>query len=271
MCKRDEKTSSLMILTKNCFTVGTSMETIRFATFNIGDFSGLGFAPGSAEGKGIIRATMASAAVQFWGLQEDVEYYNKDNKEVPYTALFDDFSCYERRGHTAYNYKAFLSDYTVKDVEQVYYTGDMKFRHPWFLRGMAELAGRRVCLISLHFDWSDKVVRREQIRQVIACADQYEYCIILGDFNPNDYVNDGQKNSSDSLHGEEWPIFEAAGYTLANGGAFGTIDTILDNPTPPCPCDNIIVSANIRISQVGRVADAWMSDHAILWADLTFE
>jgi hypothetical protein len=81
----------------------------------------------------------------------------------------------------------------------------------------------------------------------------------------------GQKNSSAYLHGEEWPLFAAAGYTLANGGAFGLIDTILDNPTPPCPCDNIIVSANIKIKQVGRVADAWMNDHAILWADLAFE
>lgn len=245
------------------------MKTIRFATFNIGDFSGAGFVQGSAEGKQIIRHTMASAKVALWGLQEDVAYYNKETKEGPYTALYDAYACYERRGHTEYNYKAFLSDYAVKEVEQVCYTGDMTFRHPWFLRGTVELEGKQICLISLHFDWSDKVVRREQIRQVIAYADQYEYGIILGDFNPNDYINDGERLSSRYLHGEEWPIFEAAGYTLANGGRFGLFDTILDNPASLCPCDNIIVSSNITIEQVGRITDGWMSDHAILWADLT--
>ncbi|MBQ8351555.1 MAG: hypothetical protein IJY20_05885 [Clostridia bacterium] len=245
------------------------MSTIRFATFNIGDFTGLGFAPGSQEGKATIRATMASAGVRLWGLQEDVAYYNKETKESPYQALYDGYRHYERRGHTEYNYKAFLSDYEIRDVEQIFYTGDMKFRHPWFLRGTVEIEGKEICLISLHFDWSDKVVRGEQIRQVIAYADQHEYCIILGDFNPNDYINDGVKNSSRYLHEEEWPIFEAAGYSLANGGGFGYFDTILDNPHSPCPCDNIIVSNNIKIEQVGRVADEWMHDHAILFADIS--
>ena len=140
--------------------------TLRVATFNIGDFTGRGFEKGSEEGKQTIRATMASVGATCWALQEDV--YDYGNGEEVYTALYSDYAHYTRHGTGEYNYKAFLTNEQLSDVAPVSYTGDMVFRHPWFLRGSLTLGDREICLISLHFDWSDKNVRAEQIRQVIA-------------------------------------------------------------------------------------------------------
>jgi len=238
---------------------------VRFATFNIGDFSGRGFTAGSEEAKKIIRQTMASVNADLWALQEDtVSFGNGD----PYTAIYDTYRNYERRGCLPYNIKAFLSDHEICDVKQMEYTGDSLFRHPWFLCGYITLNGRKICLISLHFDWSDKNVRAKQISQVLSFAAAQEYCVIMGDFNPEDYENDGQKISDTLLYREEFALFADAGFTLANGGVFGLFDTILDTDISPCPFDNIIVSEGITIENAGRIADPWMTDHAIVWADL---
>lgn len=51
---------------------------LRIATYNIGDFSGDGFAAGSPEGIAAIRRVMASAEAALWALQEDVAYCNAD-------------------------------------------------------------------------------------------------------------------------------------------------------------------------------------------------
>ena len=151
---------------------------LRIATYNIGDFSGDGFAAGSPEGIAAIRRVMASAEAALWALQEDVAYCNAEAEQGPYELLYDDYPHYERRGNSVCNYKAFLSHCEVTGVEQVFYTGEMKYRHPWFLHGAAALGGREVHLINLHFDWSDKLVRLEQTRQVLAFAKKYERSII---------------------------------------------------------------------------------------------
>ena len=238
---------------------------VRFATFNIGDFSGSGFTAGSETAKNSIRQTMASVNADLWALQEDTEFFGIAD---PYTAVYDTYKNYERLGNLPYNIKAFLSDYDIRDVKQVKYTGDLRFRHPWFLSGSVTLNGSNISIISLHFDWSDKNVRAEQISQVLKFAAAQEYCIIMGDFNPEDYENDGQKISNTLLYREEFTRFTDAGFTLANGGAFGLFDTILDKDISPCPFDNIMVSKGILIENAGRVADPWMTDHAIIWADL---
>lgn len=242
----------------------------RFATFNIGDFSGRGFEKGSEESKKIIRDTMAKVGAELWALQEDVPFFGEVEGVEPYDAVYDCYKNYARRGNGRYNFKAFLSDREIRDVEQIRYVGNMVFRHPWFLRATVDIEGREVCLICLHFDWSDKFVRQKQISQVIGYASKYDYCLIMGDFNPEDCV-DGNKLSHKLFFEEEYGRFADAGYTMANGGEFGTFDTILDTKITPCPFDNILVSSKIKIENAGRVADPWMCDHALIWADLAFD
>lgn len=243
---------------------------LRIATYNIGDFSGDGFTAGSPEGIAAIRRVMASAEAALWALQEDVAYCNAEAEQGPYELLYDDYPHYERRGNSVCNYKAFLSHCEVTGVEQVFYTGEMKYRHPWFLHGAAALGGREVHLINLHFDWSDKLVRLEQTRQVLAFAKKYERSIIIGDFNPDDYENDGVKVSSRNLFEEELPRFTSAGYQTANGGEFGLFATCYGSDQW-VPIDNILVSPGIRIEAAGMAQAGWMNDHRILWADIVIE
>ena len=244
-------------------------ESFRIATFNIGDFTGLGFAPGSEEGKTAIRATMAGVRADLWALQEDVGYYCKETKEDPYTAVYGAWKNYARRSRGDYNYKAFLSDLPISDVEEISFAGDMIFRHTFFLHATVNLGGHEVHLYNLHLDWSDKVVREEQTRQVLAAAANKEYCIIIGDMNPDDYINNGERVSGRCTMADELPRFTGAGYIPANMGEFGTFATILDDEGVR-PCDHIFITKNMRFLAVDRVADPWMNDHAILWADIAF-
>lgn len=239
---------------------------IRVGTYNTGDFSGAEVPAGSEKAKVLFREVMESDNVEFWALQEDVGFFNPETGEMPYEAIYDHYQNYKRSGEKKYNYKAFLSDLPMTEVERVYYTGAPKFGHPWFLHTQVEIGGKKVCMISLHFDWQDCDLRVLQIRQVIAFAAQYEYAMIIGDFNPDDYVN-GEKRSDRLTYEEDLAIFRNAGFQAANADRFGIFTTIVRENTA-FPCDNIVVSPNIRICNVGRIYREWMNDHVPLWADL---
>ena len=240
----------------------------KIATFNIGDFSGRGFEKGSEEAKQIHLATMGKVDAELWALQEDIYWFGGVKDLLPYDAIYSAYPYYYREYTGEYNGKAFLSRTEVADAERVEYVGVGRFRHPWYLRGRTLLGGREVWLFCLHFDWSDKAVRAQQITQIMADAAQHEYSIIIGDFNPCNFINDGEKVDDSSTHEPEFARFTEAGYVAANTGEFGTFNTILDASGAVTPCDNIFVSPNIKIENVGTVADPWMCDHAILWADI---
>lgn len=242
---------------------------IKVATFNTGDFSGGNMAPGSEASRAAFGQIFDKVGAELWALQEDVEFFCKETKELPFDAIYKSrFPHCGRYGTGPYNFKAFLSNLPLIDVEPVFYTGNMRFRHPWYLRGKVNIGGKEIALICLHFDWSDRAVRAEQITQVLSYGKEQEYCIIMGDFNPEDRIDDGKKVSDRLLFTEEFGRFQEAGFCIANGDAFGTFDTILDTDISPCPYDNIMVTPNIRITAAGQVAEPWMNDHALLWAEL---
>lgn len=240
--------------------------TIRIATYNVGDFSGEGIAPGSDEARVAFREVIEAERVDLWALQEDVGFFDAATEELPYHAVYDSYPTYLRRGEKKYNYKAFLTGLPIGEVEQIYYRGEEAFGHPWFLHTQMRLEGKEVCVICLHFDWADRDRRAAQIAQVIEFASRYEYAMILGDFNPDDFV-DKVKQSDDLTYEQDLSAFRRAGYHVANADRFGIFTTIAKSKKP-YPCDNIIVSGNIKIHRVGRIFRDWMNDHAALWADV---
>ena len=239
---------------------------IRIGTYNTGDFSGNGVPAGSEEAKVCFREVINAENVALWGLQEDVGFFNAQTQESPYEAIYSDYQNYRRCGTKKYNYKAFLTNLPISEATQVYYTGECKFHHPWFLHANVNIEGKDVCVITLHFDWQDRDTRTMEIRQVIEFASRQEYAMILGDFNPTNFVN-GVLQSNNLTYEEDLDLFREAGFSVANADKFGTFTTMVGRA--PCyPCDNIVVSPNIKICNVGRIFRDWMNDHTALWADV---
>ena len=248
---------------------------IRVATYNVGDYSGINMKPGSDESRRAYSELFAKVGADLWALQEDVEFFNNETKESAFDAIYSSaLPNYKRNYSGNYNGKAFLSKFELCDVEPIKYVGNMKFRHPWYLKGKIEIEEREITLICLHFDWSDQAVRAEEIRQMLEFVKAQKYCIIMGDFNPEDYVDDGKKVSSRLFFKEELARFEEIGFEPANAGKFGTFDTIVHDSfsqISPCPFDNILVTPNIHITAAGRGCESWMNDHALVWADIVID
>lgn len=243
-------------------------KVLRLATYNIGDFTGR-FEAGSDEGAILLRRALADAKADVYAMQEDVYWYNKNDKIDVRTAVYPDFRNYLRYGTGDYNYKAFASDREIFDFGHVEYTG-ATYTHPWFLVGSVQFGDITLRLLNLHVEWRDNDQRRMQLEQLADYADSYPYCVVIGDFNPNDY-RDGVRLSSNLTYEADLPIFTDRGYTAANAGAFGIFKTIMDSPIEQYPCDNILVSPSLEITNAGRVAADWMNDHALLWADIALK
>ncbi|MBQ8408918.1 MAG: endonuclease/exonuclease/phosphatase family protein [Clostridia bacterium] len=248
---------------------------IKVATYNVGDYTGKNITHGSEESREAFRAVMKKVDADLWALQEDVEFFNKETKETAFDAVYSTVLPNYKRNFTGnYNGKAFLTKFELSDVEPVRYTGDMKFRHPWYLKGKLAVEDKEITLVCLHFDWSDQAVRAEEIRQLIEFVKTQEYCIIMGDFNPEDYVDDGKKVSNKLFYKEELARFQEVGFDVANAGRFGTFDTIVHdsfNAISPCPFDNILVSPKLKLVAADRVAEPWMNDHALVWAEIEIQ
>ena len=261
----------------------------KIATFNIGDFSGRGFEKGSEEAKAAHTATMGKADAELWALQEDVYWFGGVQGLSPYDAIYSAYPHYYREYTGEYNGKAFLSKYALEDVAPVAYPtvatsyapeGTTAYGHPWFLTGSITLGDKKIAIVTLHFDWSCKERRAAQIDAVIKYAQAQEYCIITGDFNPENLINNQLQQDGDSIAPDsknmyhlDWKKFSDAGFRHANGGEHGVLGTIMKNgePASPYPWDNIVVTPNISILHAQAIYKPWMNDHAILVADLEID
>ena len=68
----------------------------------------------------------------------------------------------------------------------------------------------------------------------------------------------------------DWKKFTDAGFTPSNGGRFGAYPTLMLNGAPRNQYlwDCVFVSSNIKILNAEPTYESWMSDHAIVFADL---
>ena len=286
-----------MEIIKNSLTESTTTR-IRVATFNIGDFStasdssgdGIQNGNGTEKTKAEYIEVFKKVGAELWALQEDSPCFNGTTKESAFDAIYKHIHpTYERNFTGTYNGKAFLTDIELYDVEPVKYekittsysSEPVGYGHPWYLTGKIKVDGKEIAIATLHFDWACKERRAHQISEVVEYAKKHEYCIILGDFNPDDCIGIHRKGpngedihhtklSSDSTHEVDNKLLTDAGFVPANCGEFGKFVTIMSKGAPrgTSPCDNIFVSPNIKITNAFPVYEPWMNDHAILVADL---
>ena len=267
---------------------------IRVASWNVGYYSSATSASGGgiALGNGTdttnaqYTAVMQKVGADLWGLQEDSEYFDGTVSSDNYEVLYSNVLPYYKRNFTGqYNGKAFLSSYEIYDTKAIYYpaavtsyapSGTTAYGHKWFWTGKIKVDGKELSLVSLHLDWQCKERRKVQIETILEFAKSQEYCIIIGDFNPEDAINGvyleaGRINEgSVNIYQEDWKYFTDAGFTPSNGGRFGAYPTLMKDGSPrsPYPWDCIFVSSNIKILNAEPVYESWMSDHAIVFADL---
>ena len=279
-------------------SIPSSGTRIRVASFNIGDFTTatesaknhIKYGSGTPKSLQTYLEVFREVNADLWGLQEDSEFFFYPEEIYPYDALYKHvLPNHERVFTKSYNGKAFLSKYTLEDVTPVAYPtvatsyapeGTTAYGHPWFLTGSITLGDKKIAIVTLHFDWSCKERRAAQIDAVIKYAQAQEYCIITGDFNPENLINNQLQQDGDSIAPDsknmyhlDWKKFSDAGFRHANGGEHGIFGTIMKNgePASPYPWDNIVVTPNISILHAQAVYKPWMNDHAILVADLEID
>ncbi len=255
---------------------------IRILSYNVGDFAGTGYTTGSDDLAIEYRRAVAASNPQIVFAQEDVAYYNQQQQTLSRDEVFGMFNFYRRTGNTDFNYKSFASDFAINNIAKVNYqtTG---LSHTYFLTGDLTINGKTIKLVNVHLDWADVTRRGNQIDELIDYCNNYPYVIIAGDMNPSVRVNgefpEGSSHEDNFFRYADYTKWTDEGYKIANAGYFGPFCTDLTYPAPTgkkwstdksdFACwDNIIVSGNINIKNVGIVTADYMNDHAPIWADL---
>lgn len=244
---------------------------IRIATANTGDFSGKDFTRGNGSEK--YRNTLARMKADIICTQEDLGWYDaEDRHTLPVTEIYGMFKYNKRMSEGDFNYHSTMANTPIyKSETKAYATvqfGDYRCTHRYYQHATMFIGNKEVHILNIHLDWGDKTARASQIAEIVDFASAFDYCIIIGDFNPEDYVN-GVKQSNNLTYEADLATFATAGFTPANAGYFGVFNTVLDEfYTPIAPFDNILVTDNIKIANVEIFADDWMNDHAYVAADI---
>ena len=274
--------------------ISTSKKHIRVATFNIGDFTTASESAGNEikYGSGTKKtleeylAVFNKVGADLWGLQEDSEFFFYPEQISPYDALYKHVHPNHQRVFTrSYNGKAFLTSFELSDVAPIdypvattsYAPDGILCSHKWFLTGKITVGGKKISVVCVHFDWRCKERRAVQIAEVIKFVKAQEYCIVMGDFNPENLI-DGERQydedtidpDSKNMYKSDWKKFSDAGLENVNGGKFGPFPTLMRKGRPGSlyPWDNIVVTPNIKVVNAETICEPWMDDHAILVADL---
>lgn len=243
---------------------------LRIASYNTGDFVGNGIERGSEEAMLEYRRAIAEIHADILVTQMDDNYV-----DVNGTMLAKDFifAMFTNRYFTDYVYSSTLtehmgvcSNYPFLSVESKTYS--QWYGHKLFQKGYVVINGKKIAIYNIHLPWKDKNVRRQNIAQLIQDAQNDEYVVFIGDYNPDNAI-EGEPQGGGSTYAEDLQIFKDAGYVPANAGYLGVYTTYdLEDTSVKYPCDNIVLSPNITIQKFGMVVKGYMNDHFIVYSDI---
>ena len=238
-------------------------KTFTFATQNVGLWND-GVTQGVAADKVEARASawqaeMAEHDIDILVGQEWQPYLDSDKTVDANEKVFGGQYPYMfGQNTTTYDGKSIISRTPLTDIT---YTAQVSNVGRRYAKAYTFLGGKKVCIINAHLSFEEDINtnRKEEMVELLNLAQSETYAIIAGDFNV--------------FTADEFKLFEEAGYSLANAGAFGQFNTwpnLGRNPTADVNrvIDNIIVSPGIQINSV-QVDDHQLSDHAMLVANLT--
>jgi endonuclease/exonuclease/phosphatase family metal-dependent hydrolase len=173
----------------------------------------------------------------------------------------------------------FISKYKIKEIESYPIPDPAVKDEPAYyesrvvLHAVVDMGGRDVDFFVTHFGLARAEAQNAADTLVWLIKTAKNPVVVMGDFNPEDYIN-GERLSKTLFYKEELARFAEAGLEPANAGRFGAFDTIIHdsfNAISPCPFDNILVTPNIEITAADRHVEPWMNDHALVWANLTIK
>lgn len=153
---------------------------------------------------------------------------------------------------------AIKSQFVLKETgEGTFTAGSRKYVY-----AIANIGNKEVFIISVHFalNASD---RSSNYTELLALLSQHEYFIVFGDFNAAiEYSSDVDEQTQ-----AEFNNLINAGYTVANGGRWGLLNTMGTTSKHP---DNICVSKNIKMisAKVADVYSTMNSDHLPIVVDI---
>jgi exonuclease III len=169
--------------------------------------------------------------------------------------LFPWYSGHQRRTWSKYNYGR---------KETVQFTAQVEGGTRFYSKQTLYYENKEIVILNAHCEYRGEsnfeLVRKAQFEELATEMAQHNYCICCGDFN--------------AWSASEFNVFKDAGFTCANCGDYGVIDTWYvgtDYPDWPFKAvDNIIITPNIVIQNVerGPYDFDYFSDHAPLIADL---
>ena len=242
-----------------------SPETLRIVQWNVGHFA-MGkscdptvAADASAERAAAYRAKIAELDADFLGVSEYDPVF--DVVGTPATnAVFASFPTRIEGPKNNYQSNAVFSRLPCVRSSVVDFAA--RRQRTYFLDTVFRIGTNEVHFVQTHLDWNSSEeatdARPRQIRQMIDYLGGFPHVIICADFNVYGA-------------GEYYP-FLMAGYSLANCGAAGCLDTVISKDRKmPCrryPLDNIVVKG----FAVGDVflddTDCRLSDHRIIGCTL---
>lgn len=250
----------------------SNLKKISVVTCNPGDYSGEGYTRGSDELLLEYRKALSQGSPDLLCVQADTVYVDDNNTITDRFAIFDNYKYYKYYNLSNYNNKRIMSNYLLRNDRHVDYTGITDtYYHKYFLVTDLVIDGRTIAVATVHFEWRDKNVRRQQITQVINYLSTYDKVIVAGDMNPSNRIN-GERIPDESYftYTEDNQIWLDAGYIVGNGGKLGIYHTDLtydESVDGIAPYDNIYIKGGYLMSCKLLLAD-YMNDHAYFQSDI---
>lgn len=239
---------------------GTAHDTLKLATFNIGHFSD-GNYPYSVdtytarlnEYKQLIYNTINPDVI---AVQEYSDYMVDKGKTSQ--VLFNDFQVQYEGVQRNYSCNAIFDNTCLLNMrkhefeclanEEITHTDLIKAQDYYYVDADLYIKGRLVKFVATHLAFDSNrpmVLQDKQIAELISAYANYEYVIMMGDFN--------------SRTGSGYDPFVNAGYNLVNDGSYLTSENM--------PLDNIVVKG-LTISDAGMITTD-LSDHNPLFCTVS--
>lgn len=249
---------------------------LRIGSYNIGHFraDGSDYTPGGTEeNKQSYRNVIAELNCDILCVEEDGETFDGTNPAS--NVLYQNYKYKYMNGNDwGYTGNSILSDYQLTNTKKTQYTIQYHTKRTYNEADIL-IGGKSVHLVCTHFEARDKSITNSQIDELISHLASYDSVIVCGDFNPWNRVDgsapEGEAENAEYVWKAEFKKWTDAGYKLANTEYFGNFHTLVgfdESSSGVWPWDNIAVSSNIEIKQVGTVVKDWMQDHCPIWAEL---